>query len=156
VPLHFLVYTSKVLSHYSILLPRGLRRGNAAVRVLGLWVRIPQEAWMFVCLLWVLCVLSGRGLCDGLITRPEESYRLWCVVVCDIEIRVWGGPGPLGAVMPNKNHFTTYSSTSLSPRNSRLLTLEFIQTRVLQVTNSETFASDPLPILRNLCLIFRN
>jgi len=31
------------------------------------------------------CVLSGRGLCDGLITRPEESYRLWCVVVCDVE-----------------------------------------------------------------------
>ena len=28
---------------------------------------------------------AGRGLCDGLITRPEESYRLWCVVVCDIE-----------------------------------------------------------------------
>jgi hypothetical protein len=27
------------------------------------------------------CVLSGRGLCDELITRPEESYRLWCVVV---------------------------------------------------------------------------
>jgi hypothetical protein len=24
----------------------------------------------------VRCVLSGRGLCDGLITRPEESYRL--------------------------------------------------------------------------------
>jgi len=23
--------------------------------------------------------LSGRGLSDGLITRPEESYRLWCV-----------------------------------------------------------------------------
>ena len=31
------------------------------------------------------CVLSGRGLCDWLITRPEESYRLWCVVVCDLE-----------------------------------------------------------------------
>ena len=28
---------------------------------------------------------SGRGLCDELITRPEESYRLWCVVVCDLE-----------------------------------------------------------------------
>jgi hypothetical protein len=26
------------------------------------------------------CVLSGRGLCDELITRPEESYRLKCVV----------------------------------------------------------------------------
>jgi uncharacterized integral membrane protein len=31
-------------------------------------------------------VLSGRGLCDGPITRPEESYRLWCVTVCDLEI----------------------------------------------------------------------
>jgi len=32
------------------------------------------------------CVLSNRGLCDELITRPEESYRLWCVVVCDLDI----------------------------------------------------------------------
>ena len=31
------------------------------------------------------CVLSGRRLCDGLITRPEESYRPWRVVVCDLE-----------------------------------------------------------------------
>jgi len=31
------------------------------------------------------CVLSSRGLCDELITRPEESYRLWCVVECDLE-----------------------------------------------------------------------
>jgi hypothetical protein len=27
-------------------------------------------------------VLSGRGLCDGPIPRPEESYRLWCVSEC--------------------------------------------------------------------------
>jgi len=27
--------------------------------------------------------LSGRGLCDELITRPEESYRQ-CCVVCDL------------------------------------------------------------------------
>jgi len=38
---------------------------------------------MFVCC--ECCVLSGRGLCDGLITRPEESYRLWRVVACDQE-----------------------------------------------------------------------
>jgi len=31
------------------------------------------------------CVLSGRGLCDELIIRPEESYRLWRVDVCDLE-----------------------------------------------------------------------
>ena len=43
----------------------------------------PTRAWMFVCC--ECCVLSGRGLCDGLITRPEESYRLWRVVLCDQE-----------------------------------------------------------------------
>jgi hypothetical protein len=37
-------------------------------------------------------VLSGRGLCDELITRPEESYRPWCVVVCDIETSRMGAP----------------------------------------------------------------
>jgi len=28
-------------------------------------------------------VLSRRGLCDELIARTEEPYRLWCVV-CDL------------------------------------------------------------------------
>jgi hypothetical protein len=31
------------------------------------------------------CVLSGRGLCDELITRLEVFYLLWCVDVCDLE-----------------------------------------------------------------------
>jgi hypothetical protein len=57
--------------------PRGLRRRSTAARLLRSWVRIPPGTWTFVC-----CVLSGRGLCDELITRPEESYRLWYVVVC--------------------------------------------------------------------------
>jgi len=35
---------------------------------------------------------SGRGLCDELITCPEESYRLWCVVVCDVETSRMGAP----------------------------------------------------------------
>ena len=54
--------------------PRGLRCRSAAASLLRLWVRIPPGAWMFVCC--ECFVLSGRGLCDGLITRPEESYRL--------------------------------------------------------------------------------
>ena len=33
----------------------------------------------FVC--WECRVLSGRGLCDKLATRPEESYRM-CVRRC--------------------------------------------------------------------------
>ena len=63
--------------------PLGLRRRSAAARLLRLWVRIPTGTWIFVCC--ECCVLSGRGLCDEPITRPEESYRLWCVVVCDLE-----------------------------------------------------------------------
>ena len=37
-------------------------------------------------------MLSGRGLWDELITRPEVSYRLWCVVVCDLETSRMGAP----------------------------------------------------------------
>ena len=63
--------------------PRGLRRRSTAARLLRSWVRIPPRAWMFV---YCECsALSGRGLCDGLIIRSEESYRLWRVVVCDHE-----------------------------------------------------------------------
>ena len=35
------------------------------------------------------CVLSGRGLCDELITRPEESYgclSVVSVVCCQVEV----------------------------------------------------------------------
>jgi hypothetical protein len=56
---------------------RRLRRASAAFHLLALWVRIPPGAWMSVCC--GCCVLSGRGLCVGLITRPEESYRVWRV-----------------------------------------------------------------------------
>jgi len=50
--------------------------------------------------------LSGRGLCDELITRPEESYRLCCVVVCDLETSRLGAPyiydiGRLRVNIPN-------------------------------------------------------
>jgi hypothetical protein len=41
------------------------RRGHGCLSVMSL-----------VC----VCV-SGRGLCDGLITRPEESYRMCRVIV---------------------------------------------------------------------------
>ena len=63
---------------------------SAAAPLLRSWVRIPPGAWIFVC---CECrVLSGRGLCDELITRPEESYRLWRVVVCDLETSRIGAP----------------------------------------------------------------
>ena len=37
-------------------------------------------------------MLSDSGLCDELITRPEESYRLCCVVVCDLETSKMDAP----------------------------------------------------------------
>jgi len=52
-------------------------------------------------------VLSGRGLCDKLITCPEESYPLRCVVVCDLEttkilVNEEEGKAPMGAIAPRK------------------------------------------------------
>jgi hypothetical protein len=47
---------------------------------------------IFVCC--ECCVLLGRGLCDELITRLEESYRLRCVVVCDLETLRMRRPWP--------------------------------------------------------------
>jgi len=61
-------------------------RVREAPYLLRSWVRIPPGA---------CCechVLSGRGLCDELITRPEESYRLWCVIVCYLETSRIGAP----------------------------------------------------------------
>jgi hypothetical protein len=57
---------------------------------------------MFVCC--ECYVLSGRGLCDGLITRPEESYRLWCVVVCDLETSRMRRSLSTGAVAPKEKN----------------------------------------------------
>ena len=75
--------------------PRGLSRRSSAARRLRLWVRIPSGAWMFVCC--ECCVLSCRGLCDELNPRPEESFWLRCVVVCDLETSCMRGPWPIGS-----------------------------------------------------------
>jgi hypothetical protein len=81
--------------------PHGLRRKFSVVRLLRLWVRIPREVWMSLCC--ECCVLSGRGLCDDLITRPEESYRLRCVVACDLETSWKRRPWPTaGCCAKNK------------------------------------------------------
>jgi len=86
--------------------PRSLRHSSVAARLLRFWVWIPPGAWMFVCC--ECCTLSGRGLCDELITRPEESYWLLCVVVCDLETswmrRLWPiGKGGCCASPPKSN-----------------------------------------------------
>jgi hypothetical protein len=63
---------------------RGLRRGSVAAPSLALWVRFLPPAWRFVC--WECCVLSGRGVCVGLLSRSEGPYGLRrYLIVCDLE-----------------------------------------------------------------------
>ena len=86
-------------NHYTVLLSAAIVKkleliwvccGCTTAHLLRSWVLIPPGAWIFVCR--DCRVLSGRGLCDELITRPEESYRMWCVVVCDLETSRIGAP----------------------------------------------------------------
>jgi hypothetical protein len=59
---------------------------------------------MFVCC--ECCVLSGRDLCDKLIARTEESYRLWCVVMSDLENSRMRRPWPaLGHSATEKKNY---------------------------------------------------
>jgi len=66
--------------------------------------------------------LSGRGLCDELITRPEESYRLCCVVVCDLETSRMGAPYIYDIshlrVKPEKKNVSYMHTTSFNVENS--------------------------------------
>ena len=64
--------------------PRGLRHIFSAACLLRLWVRIPPRAWVPVCC--EFCVLKGRGLCDEMVTSPDESCPLWRVVVCGLQV----------------------------------------------------------------------
>jgi len=67
---------------------------------------------MFVCC--ECCVLSGIGLCDELITCPEESYRLWCVVVCDRETSWMRRPWPTRGLSRQKQTLLTFQPKSAS------------------------------------------
>ena len=114
-------YTDNILCLRRSEWPRGLRRRSAAAHLPGLWVGIPPEAWMSFSCKW--CVLSGRGLYNELITGPEESYRMCCVVVCDLETSVmrrqWHALGRSDTVK-KKN----YTHDRLSGRWSMLLPLK--------------------------------
>jgi hypothetical protein len=54
------------------------------------------------------CVLSGRGLCDELITRPEEFYRLGASLCVIKNPRGRGGYSPRWAAEPEKNIYIKY------------------------------------------------
>ena len=55
-------------------------------------------------------VLSGRGICVGLITHPERSYRVW--YGCDRETSTIRGPWPTGGCCATKNKIMQHVSIS--------------------------------------------
>ena len=76
------------------------------------------------CVSVVSVVLSGRGLCDELIARPEESYRLCCVAVCDLETSRIRRPWPaLGRSATGK------ISTVMLPTRQPLVSSRYVGTR---------------------------
>jgi hypothetical protein len=77
------------------------------------------------------CALSGKGHCVGPITRPEESYRVWCV--CDREASKMMRPWPSrGCCAVRENYGINNLSNRNFYRKSKLTTVTW------SVRNSET------------------
>ena len=88
------------------------RRGSAASRLLVLQDRISPGVLMSdssEC-----CALSGRGFCDGLITRPEASYRMWCVWVWSWSVGNEETMALFGLLYHNKKGYTSLISSMFS------------------------------------------
>jgi hypothetical protein len=77
--------------------PRGLRPfacWDAVLNTAGAWLPVCCECF----------ALSGTGLCEGPITHPEESYRVWS------RTSKWDTLGPLCATEPWKKWSFSWSS----------------------------------------------
>jgi len=63
-----------------------LKAGHTGRSVKGIGLQ-PLAHFVVGCLFMYFecCLLSDRCLCDELITRPEEFYRLLCVILCNLE-----------------------------------------------------------------------
>ena len=104
----------KIVVTFTILSNMGSRiAGPSSRAVQGVGLR-PLVCWdcgfeshrRHGCLLVVSVVFfSGRGLCDELITHPEESYLLWCVAVCDLETSRMRRPWPALGRSATENTF---------------------------------------------------
>ena len=107
----------------------------------GIAVRIPQGAWLSVSC--ACCLSSGGIFCVGMITRPEESYRVWCdLTECGREAWVmrrlnWGC-----CAMEQENYIEDNSATccailrTLSPLVRRFCMLTSWSSQVMCVNDS--------------------
>jgi len=117
------VFIIRTQCFYWSQLSRGLRRRSAAARLLVFRARIPLGAWISVCC--DCCVLLGKGLCDVLITCPEESYRVWCVWV-------WSW------ILDNEKALAHWGAVPSGEKNTKFIT------KLPQVKNLETLSDNTL------------
>ena len=66
-------------------------------QLVGITGSNPARGWMSA--YSECCRLSGRGLYVELITRLEESDRLWCVFECHREASITRRPWPTGVLL---------------------------------------------------------
>jgi hypothetical protein len=84
--LDFYVSTLHILLSFEAMLTANDKPSGHTVWGMGLWLLAcwdcgfeSRRPWMSVNR--ERCLFSGRGLCDGLIARLQESYRIWFVWV---------------------------------------------------------------------------
>jgi hypothetical protein len=118
--------------------PRGLRRGSAAARLLGLRFRIPPGTSMS-CLLNVVCVLSGT---DRSLRRADHSSRevlpnVACLIKqCDLKTSMMIRPRTTRAVMKKRETNrktgvrTTNWVTETLPHVGIMLTFSLLMTYI--------------------------
>jgi len=87
--------------------------------------------------------MSGRGLCDELIIRPEESYRLLCAVVCDLETsrRPWPALGRSATAKNKAGDKSVSCVTFYCPWNSSRMRCPRIRERMYFKLLEKTFTA---------------
>ena len=90
------------------------------------------------------CVLSRRDLCDEPIPRPEEFYRLWHVMMCDLETsrtrRRWAvAPGERKTRILEKNARKNRKCSHLAVLTSCILILSMRSRKCGFLTSCRSF-----------------
>jgi hypothetical protein len=91
------------------------------LRPLACWDCGFESRWGHLCLSLVIVVCC---CCVGLITRPEDSYRVCCVSECDREASIMMRPWHTGGccAIGKKKYIYTYIKGQLSSSNVFVVT----------------------------------